>query len=222
MTTRRSTSTPIDDTNPSAIRHQPVRDHGSMTTAGLLLAAGAGRRMGLPKALVRDGDGEPWIASAVRALREGGCDQVLVVLGAAAEEARSLFDAPSIVAEDWRIGMGASLRAGLTALGEHDGDDDGVDAAMVHLVDLPDVGPDVIRRLLTAVVPTRSTLARAAYGRGPGHPVLIGRDHWPGVMAQAEGDQGARGYLATHRVIEVDCSDLAGGVDVDACGPPEL
>ena len=59
-----------------------------MTLHGLLLAAGAGRRMGMPKALVRDDAGEPWLVRGVRALRDGGCDAVTVVLGAGAEEAR--------------------------------------------------------------------------------------------------------------------------------------
>jgi CTP:molybdopterin cytidylyltransferase MocA len=172
--------------------------------AGLLLAAGAGRRMGMPKALVDD-----WLVRSIEVLREGGCDDVLVVLGAAAEEARALLppDQRVVVAEDWDEGMGASLRIGLAALGPD------AEAAVVHLVDLPDVGADVVAR----VVSTGSTteLARAAYGGVPGHPVLIGRDHWAGVIEAAVGDQGARGYLKTHDVRLVECGDLAGGDDVD-------
>ena len=172
--------------------------------AGLLLAAGAGRRMGMPKALVDD-----WLVRSIEVLREGGCDDVLVVLGAAADDARALLppDQRVVVAEDWDEGMGASLRVGLAALGSE------AEAAVVHLVDLPDVGPDVVSR----VVSTGSTagLARAAYAGVPGHPVLIGRDHWAGVIEAAVGDQGARGYLKTHDVRLVECGDLAGGNDVD-------
>ena len=58
-----------------------------MTVHGLLLAAGAGSRMGTPKALVRGDDGEPWLVRGVRTLVGGGCTQVDVVLGASAEEA---------------------------------------------------------------------------------------------------------------------------------------
>lgn len=172
--------------------------------AGLLLAAGAGRRMGMPKALVDD-----WLVRSIDVLRDGGCDDVLVVLGAAAEEARALLPADQrvVVAEDWDEGMGASLRVGLAALGSE------AEAAVVHLVDLPDVGADVVAR----VVSTGSTagLARAAYAGVPGHPVLIGREHWAGVIEAAVGDQGARGYLKTHDVRLVECGDLAGGNDVD-------
>ncbi|HEY0951202.1 NTP transferase domain-containing protein, partial [Nocardioides sp.] len=59
---------------------------------GLLLAAGAGTRMGRPKALVRAADGEPWLVRGVRALADGGCAQVGVVLGAGAEEALPLLE----------------------------------------------------------------------------------------------------------------------------------
>ncbi|MFI5622084.1 NTP transferase domain-containing protein [Nocardioides sp. NPDC051685] len=176
--------------------------------SGLLLAAGAGRRMGTPKALVDD-----WLVRSVGVLREGGCDDVTVVLGASADEARALLPADQrvVVAEDWDEGMGASLRVGLEALGPD------VEAAVVHLVDLPDVGADVVARVVStsSTTGTGSGLARAAYAGVPGHPVLIGRDHWAGVIEAAVGDQGARGYLKTHDVRLVECGDLAGGDDVD-------
>jgi len=180
-------------------------------TVGLLIAAGAGRRMGQPKALVADANGIPWVVSSARALVTGGCAETVVVIGAAADEVRSLLvDEPVTVVEapDWEAGMGASLRAGLEAIAGSR-----ADAVLVHLVDLPDVGPDVARRLIVHAQP--GILARATYGKGPGHPVLIGRDHWAGVAEEASGDRGARDYLARHTVLDVDCSDLATGLDMD-------
>jgi CTP:molybdopterin cytidylyltransferase MocA len=50
----------------------------------------------------------------------------------------------------------------------------------------------------------------------PGHPVLLGRDHWDGVIETAGGDQGARAYLSSREVTLVECGDLASGRDVDA------
>lgn len=206
--------------------------------AGLLLAAGAGRRMGRAKALVAGAHGVPWVVAASRTLAAGGCTPVVVVIGAEADAVRAaLADEPVRIvdADAWRTGMGASLRAGLDALAAQDTDVDrsgaadadacGVDAggahaprtdaALVHLVDLPDVGPDVIRRLVAVAGP--GVLARARYGDGVpvGHPVLIGRDHWIGVSSAARGDVGARDYLAGRPVIAVDCGDLATGGDVD-------
>ena len=73
----------------------------------------------------------------------------------------------------------ASLRAGLGALAGR------ADAAVVTLVDLPDVRADVVRRVSTAA-PARATLARATYEGRPGHPVLLGRDHWAGVTGDRD------------------------------------
>lgn len=178
---------------------------------GLVLAAGAGRRMGRPKALVRRDDGVPWVERAVGVLRDGGCDEVTVVLGAAAEEARALVPdgADVVVSRRWDEGISASLRAGLTSM-----EDSTATAVLIHLVDLPDVGPDVVGRLVATGVSAR-VLARAGYASRPGHPVLVGRDHWAGILASTDGDAGARDYLRSHGVVEVECGDLAGGLDVD-------
>ena len=61
--------------------------------------------------------------------------------------------------------------------------------------------------------------ARAAYDGVPGHPVLLGRDHWAGVVETATGDEGARRYLAGRDVVEVDCTGLADPADLDVPPP---
>ncbi len=188
-----------------------------MTTVALLLAAGAGRRMGGPKALVRpDPDGPSLLETAVARLRAAGLDRVVVVVGAAADDVAPLAEAGGaevVRADDWDEGMGASLRCGLRHLATHAPE---ARAALVTLVDLPDVGPDVHRRVLEAAGPDRAaTLVRATYDGRPGHPVLLGRDHWAGVVDAARGDRGARQYLTTHPVRQVDCADLADGRDAD-------
>jgi CTP:molybdopterin cytidylyltransferase MocA len=185
---------------------------GTMTiTIGLLLAAGAGRRMGIPKALVGGRDGLPWVVSAARTLAAGGCVETVVVIGAAAAQVRELLreePVTIVVASDWESGMGASLRSGLNAIGGRS-----VDAALIHLVDLPDVGPEIVRRVAAHATP--HILARARYGQVQGHPVLLGRDHWSAIAEECTGDSGARAYLVRHTVEEVDCSDLATGLDID-------
>jgi len=187
--------------------------------AGVLLAAGGGRRMGAPKALLRDEHGVPFLDRAIGTLLDGGCASVTVVLGAAADEALALLDrdgwtvdeAVTVVeATGWDTGMGTSLRAGLETLQGQAG----VDVALVSLVDLPDVGPEVVARMC-AVAAGPSTLARATYHGRPGHPVLLGRDHWAGASGSAAGDKGARDYLASRDVHQVECGDLATGRDVD-------
>ncbi len=183
-----------------------------MAHHGLLLAAGAGTRMGMPKAQMRDPDGTAWLERTVAVLEEGGCETVTVVLGAGAEDATGIVqdtDVVVVVAQDWSEGMGASLRAGLRALAGSD-----AVAAVVMLVDLPDVTTEVVRRVAARVTES-DQLARASYGGRPGHPVVIGRDHWVAVADSVAGDQGARDYLASHGVVDIECGDLASGRDRD-------
>lgn len=188
-----------------------TRPGPDVSAVGLLLAAGAGSRMGRPKALVHDPDGTSWLARSVEVLREAGCAEVVVVLGAGADDARALV--PSgvrvVVADDWADGMAASLRQGLSVLGEGD-------LAVVTLVDLPDVTSEVVRRVLAAAGPT--SLVRASYDGVPGHPVVLGRAHWAAIADDVAGDEGANGYLRRHGCALVECGDLATGVDQDT--PP--
>ncbi|NUT96809.1 MAG: nucleotidyltransferase family protein [Saccharothrix sp.] len=179
-----------------------------MRVAGLLLAAGAGRRFGGPKALVSHG-GALWVDSTLAVLRDAGCAPLVVVLGARADEVRAragLDGAVVVVNDEWSSGMGSSLRAGLAAL-------EAVDAVVVLPVDTPGVTVAAVRRFVDLAEPT--ALARAVYDGAPGHPVLLGRDHWAGVSASATGDAGARDYLREHRAVGVPCDDVADGRDVD-------
>lgn len=174
------------------------------------MAAGAGRRFGMPKALVRH-QGRLFVEHAADVLHDAGCVPVVVVLGALAEDVRttaalsgsSLVDNP-----DWATGMGSSLRVGLSALTNAD-----ATAVVVLPVDTPGVTAAAVRRLAALAAP--SALARATYDGVPGHPVLIGRDHWGGVADLATGDEAAKPYLAQHEVTKVPCEDIAGGKDVD-------
>lgn len=178
--------------------------------AGLLLAAGAGRRMGMPKALVRHG-GRLFVESAARVLQSGGCVPVIVVLGAGGDEVRATADLNGFQVLDnpeWPEGMGASVRVGLRALLGSE-----VLAAVVLPVDVPGVTSVAVARVAATAGP--DVLARASYGGVPGHPVLIGSAHWPGVIESAVGDVGARDYLRSHDVLDVPCGDIATGTDVD-------
>jgi CTP:molybdopterin cytidylyltransferase MocA len=176
----------------------------SPTAAGVLLAAGAGTRFGIPKVLAAHGE---WLSSAVAALRHGGCDDVVVVLGAAIVDVPA--PARAVIATDWSDGLSASLRTGLSAVV--------ADFAVLHTVDTPDVGADVVARVLAAARASSSGLARAVYGHSPGHPVVVADRHWAELLAGLQGDEGARTFLSARRdVVEVQCADLATGRDIDA------
>jgi molybdenum cofactor cytidylyltransferase len=171
---------------------------------GVLLAAGAGRRYGKPKVLV---DG--WLDIAVRALRDGGCADVVLVLGAA--EVTAPPGVSTVTARDWHEGLSASVRVGLAQAGRMR-----AEFAVLHVIDTPDVGAAVVARILDRALASRGGLARAYFGDQPGHPVVLARRHWPGVLAAVSRDTGAAAYLRSRADVEnVDCSDLASGRDVD-------
>lgn len=185
---------------------------------GLVLAAGAGRRMGRPKGLLRIApSGASLVETAIAHLHEAGVGEVHVVVGASAADVAALARQAGgrvVEATGWDEGMGASLRAGLEAL-----EPTAARAALVMLVDLPDVGTAVHERVLEAASDAdgdvAGVLVRAAYDGAPGHPVLLGRDHWDAIREAAVGDRGARDHLAGPLTRVVECGDLASGRDVD-------
>lgn len=196
---------------------------------GILLAAGAGTRYGRPKILVDDG---VWMHDAVAALRDGGCERVYVILGATGPARRSadgqwlVCESPSIAipegaqpvwAADWATGVAASLRSGLSAvMRSAAAEEDPIEYAAIMLVDTPDIGADVVARVIAAARAVPSGLARATFGNQPGHPVVVSRTHWPAMLDVARGDSGARGYLDRRTdVVAVICDDLATGRDHD-------
>jgi CTP:molybdopterin cytidylyltransferase MocA len=183
--------------------------------AAVVLAAGGGRRYGMPKALV-EYEGSLLVERAVRTAA-AVCDPVLVVLGAQAVDvwrAADLTGATVLANKDWETGMASSLRTGLDGLRGWPGR---IDAALVLLVDMPGMTAGALERMAGHAAP--DALAVATYDGVRSHPVLIGREHWAGVIETATGDEGARGYLATHEPAEIDCTGLADPTDLDVPPP---
>jgi nicotine blue oxidoreductase len=178
------------------------RDH----VAGLLLAAGEGRRFGRPKALV-EFDGERLVDRGVRTLRAAGCGPVVVVMGAAAIEVIGAVVVPN---PQWATGMGSSLRTGLVALPA------ACRAVVIALVDQPLVTAAAVRRLIAAYEQGAS-VAVATYGGRPRNPVLFAAEHFAAVSELAVDDVGARPFLRDHPelVTPVPCDDVAAPDDID-------
>lgn len=193
-----------------------------MRTTGVVLAAGAGTRLGLgPKALLPY-RGRPLVEAIAGTLLDGGCREVVVVLGAGAAqvEAAARLDGCRVLTNpEWESGMGSSFLLGNQAA-------DPPDHLLIALVDQPGLTPESVHRLLSSHRPGRITAA--AYRRRDsndgggtalhrGHPLLIDASLREAVCATVTGDAGARGFLHSHPdlVDEVDCSDQSTGEDVD-------
>ena len=175
--------------------------------AGLILAAGAGRRFGDAPKQLADLRGRPLLQHAVdAAVAVSQLERVVVVLGARAEEvcgAIAFGRAEPVVCPDWEQGQAASLRCGLRALQD-------AERVVVTLGDQPWVSSQAIMRLAQEPSGTR-----AAYDGVPGHPVVLGGELAAAAMA-LEGDEGARALLRGARTIE--CGDVADARDVDTVG----
>ena len=200
--------------SPATSTPTPAGLRRTARVAGVVLAAGAGSRFGGPKALA-ELDGERLVDRAARVLRAGGCDPVLVVLGAAVVGVPGA-DAV-VVNDDWGDGMGSSLRAALVAP-----ELAGCSALVLVLVDQPGIRASAVRAVVDAHR-AGADLALARYDDDDtGHPVLLARAHWAGVAETAVGDVGARPYLVAHagEVVEVDCTGRGDARDADT--PSEL
>ncbi|MDZ8171407.1 nucleotidyltransferase family protein [Microbacterium xanthum] len=183
---------------------------------GLVLAAGAGTRFGGPKGLARDTAGAPWVARAVDTLRRGGCERVVVAVGARADDVAALVPPGVEVVRiaAWADGLSATLRTGLVAAASPA---TRVAAVVILPVDVPDAPSSAVRRVIAAAEGDASAaLVQATYQGDPGHPVLIGAAHVPAVAESVTGDDGARLYLRSHGAIRVECGDLWSGADIDS------
>lgn len=191
--------------------------------AGLVLAAEADAverpsSPPIPRMLVADEAGTTLLAQAIRSLTDAGCDPVLVVVGAHDERVRAELlaivdrgvgaDLRLVECPTWRRGPGEVLRTGLEALPgvveAHRGSD--VDGVVITLADLPEQGPEAVRRLLAADPRREGALARTTRAGRPDHPVLIGRDRWA-TAARAHEDLAARELLRSPGTVLVDIPD---------------
>ena len=179
-----------------------------MTTAAVVLAAGAGSRFAGPgHKLLAPVRGRPVVAWAVAAAHQAGLDETVVVAGAADLAAAGLPAGITVLANPrWRDGLAASLAVALIHARRR-----GHRAVVVGLGDQPTVAPAAWR----AVAACAADLAVATYGGRRGHPVRLGRALWRHLPAI--GEAGARGLLAgggPGRVVEVACAGPA-PADVD-------
>ena len=166
-----------------------------MSTAALILAAGASSRLGRPKQLL------PWgtttlLGHVTAAVRAWPVDLVCVVLGSRASEVWAAVDLRFIevvVNPEWESGMASSLRAGLCHLATLRN----VEAAFVVMGDQPEIDGDVPGVLKAVGARTGLPAAAPLYRGVRSNPVLFERSLWPFLMT-LDGDEGARGFLEAH------------------------
>lgn len=200
----------------------------STTTATIILAAGAGRRLGgRSKALLalprrglssEDSPAQMLGARAVGVALRAGTSPVLV-LGYEAEQVERFLRAAEgaflertvvVQAERWEEGLSASFSAGVRAAA-----DAGFERCAVLLADQPGIDEHALAAVLGEHESGRIT--RGAVEWRPAHPVVFDIADALAAAEGALGDEGARAYLREHigRVDLVDITDLADDADLD-------
>jgi molybdenum cofactor cytidylyltransferase len=178
-----------------------------MRIVAIVLAAGEGRRMGGPKALLPLGDGT-FLSRACCLFARPGITGTVAVLGAQAEQVRKGAWIPTgvtvAVNERWRDGMLTSVWVGLDAAEAL-----GAEAVLVHPVDNPFVSPATIDAVVAALAKGARIAVPSHEGRR-GHPAGFVRSCWP-ALRTAPPDRGARAVLrenpglVVHVPAEEDC-----------------
>ncbi|MGN5238304.1 nucleotidyltransferase family protein [Rhodococcus sp. SJ-3] len=184
-----------------------------MVTAGIVLAAGDGSRLGGRAKALLPHRGRPLLHSVVDALEQGGCDRTIVVTGAYADEVAAACPPGTtpVYNSRWEIGMSTSLRCGVDAAA-------GADVIALTVVDFPGINAELVHAILSAHEPGTVTLP--VFGERPGHPVVFDLVDAVAAAQQARGDEGARSFLSRNRdrVRQLDCAGLADPGDIDTVG----
>jgi CTP:molybdopterin cytidylyltransferase MocA len=162
--------------------------------AAVVLAAGAATRFGAPKQRLL-------LPAVLERLGRSSVDRIVVVEGAHPLAGLALEGVEVVHCSDWARGRGASLRAGLEALGDE------VEGALVVLADGPNLDPRAVERVLAHR--HEGAVVAASFNGVRSHPVYLARAVWKDVP-----DEGMRPLPA--RLVPCDDLEPAGDVDTPA------
>ena len=185
-------------------------------TAGILLAAGASRRMGTNKLLL-EFEGEPLVRRAVRRALAAGLDPVIVVLGHEADKVRAALadlDCTFALTADVGGAMSGSLHAGLAQLPAH------IEAAVVMLADMPHVTEDMLRALPARAAETNAPLVVSSYTCTHAPPILFRRALFEDLRASV--GEGAGRTVVQRHLQEAAVSEWSATTVCDIDTPEQL
>ena len=185
---------------------------------GVVLSAGESSRMGQPKALLPI-DGQTFIERIVQALKSGGVERIVVVLGFNADALRRKIEhlpVEIVVNSDFQRGQLSSLQAAL----RHLASDQDCDGILVHLVDHPYIDPNLVRLMLQRFAETQKMIVVPSHRGKRGHPVIFSRALFKELL-DAPMEQGAKAVVNARRdaTLEIDTEDVGITLDIDT---PEL
>lgn len=187
---------------------------GRESIPAIILAAGASRRLGEPKQLVRV-VGEPLLGRTIRVVRESGVNSIFVVLGAYCEEILAgveMQGVQKVMNPAWGKGIATSIHAGMETLGQAA---PGAQAVLLLVCDQPSLTAQHLCALMnTYERAAQPTVVASRYAGLAGIPAIFPTALFPRLLA-LEGDEGARRLLRDPDLQPV-CVDFSDGeIDID-------
>ena len=151
-------------------------------TGALILAAGESSRLGQPKQLIQF-RGKSLLHRIVDAAKKARCSPTVVVIGSDREEVERELKAEGAIIvenENWRLGIGTSIRAGVRVLIDNVPD---VEAIVLLVCDQPAVDARTIARLITLREKTKRAIVASRYAHTLGVPALFDRSCFQDLLA---------------------------------------
>jgi molybdenum cofactor cytidylyltransferase len=180
--------------------------------AALVLAAGRSQRMGGANKLLAPFDGKPIVAHVLDHLAQAGVKRITAVTGHQQDAVAAAIGGRAVTLvhnPHYATGMASSIRAGIAAL-------DGAGGALIGLGDMPRVGVQTLRALITAFAANPDSICVPVHGGRRGNPVVWAARFFP-ELAALHGDVGGRSLFAAHEeeIVEVPVDDPAIFLDID-------
>jgi molybdenum cofactor cytidylyltransferase len=189
--------------------------NASTFISALLLAAGKGERMGEVKQLLSLGE-KRMIEAALHNLQMSRCDEIVVVLGFAADEIRPLVEGKErvkvVINPRFAEGMSTSIQQGLKEISTR------ATGILIALADQPFIPPEVINKLIEGFQRGAQGIVLPVYEGKRGHPVILDRKKYEREILKLRGDVGGKEIVSKHPqdVLEVPVASRGVLMDIDA------
>jgi len=188
-----------------------VQDSPTYISA-LLLAAGKGERMGGAKQLLTLGE-RRMVEASLYNLLASQVDQIIIVLGFAAEKIRPLVEGKErvkvVINHRFREGMSTSIHQGLQAV------DSRAQGILIALADQPFIPAEVIDQLIEQFAAGGKGIVLPIYQGERGHPVILSREAYEPELMALEGDRGGKEIVRSHPADVREVAVASPGVVVD-------
>lgn len=181
-----------------------------MKIALLIIAAGASRRLGQPKQLLKYKK-TYLLDYVIQASKASNIGDIYVVLGANYELIQPKIDAeiPIFYNTNWSQGMGNSIAFGMQQLIQKD-----YDGVIIAVGDQPFFNKNILQKIIQKQSDTNASIVISKYQNGKGTPCFFDKK-WFSELTELKGDIGAKPIIKkyNHQVKMIDFPK--GDIDID-------